>query len=169
MLRLPCSKLPSLRLLRAAVSSSLRRPSRPLSFKLPDVSCTRSPINTMASRRQYSSGFSTRLDPNSLMEDTESELFNYTTGRFLYVSYILSRFCLTHNVPSLVPTRLFASESVGASSISLDSSKSSLGQSLAALRRSLDSESSERVATTALSSSPSTAVPNSSRESRIPS
>lgn len=40
------------------------------------------------------------LDPKSLMKDLESELFNYTVGRFLQVSYIFSRPCLTRDVLS---------------------------------------------------------------------
>lgn len=94
MLRLWCSKVPSLQLLAAGVSSSLRRPHCPLS--LPNPSSTTNPITTTASQlpsRRRLSNF--MLDPKSLMEDLESELFNYTTGRFLQVSCILSRLCLT--------------------------------------------------------------------------
>jgi hypothetical protein len=80
MFRLWCSKIPSLRLLAAGVSSSLRRPCCPLSSLNP--SFTRNPITTTASRLP-SRRLSNMLDPKSLMEDMESELFNYTTRRFL--------------------------------------------------------------------------------------
>ena len=80
MFRLWCSKIPSLRLLAAGVSSSLRRPCCPLSSLSP--SFTRNPITTTTSRLP-SHRLSNMLDPKSLMEDLESERFNYTTGRFL--------------------------------------------------------------------------------------
>lgn len=80
MLRPWCSKIPSLRLLAAAVSSSLRRPRCPLFLLNP--SSTTNPITTTASQ-PHSRRLSNMLDPKSLMEDLESELFNYTTGRFL--------------------------------------------------------------------------------------
>ncbi len=79
MFRLGCSKIPSLRLLSAGVSSSLRRPRCLLSSLEP--SFTRSPIATATTIRLPSHRH--MLDPKSLMEDRESELFNYTTGRFL--------------------------------------------------------------------------------------
>ena len=132
MFRLPCLELLFLRHPVARLSS-LRRPRCPLSLLNP--SSTRSPIATMTSRRPPSPLFPSMLNPKSLMEDTESELFNYTSGRFLYVSYILSRLCLTRNVPYVVPTRPFASESVGVSLTSPDSSISSPRHFPVALKR----------------------------------
>ncbi|KIY52191.1 hypothetical protein FISHEDRAFT_63935 [Fistulina hepatica ATCC 64428] len=80
MFRLRCSKIPSLRLLAAGISSSLRRPRCPLSSLNP--SFTRNPITTTTSRLP-SRRLSNMLDSKSFMKDVESELFNYTTGRFL--------------------------------------------------------------------------------------
>ena len=150
MVRLPRLELLSLRHPVARLSS-LRRPRCPLSLLNP--SSMRNPITTMTSRRPPAPLLPTTLDPKSLMADTESELFNYTTGRFLYVSYILSRPCLTRNVLYVVPTRPFASESVGVSLTSLDSSRSSPRHFLVALKRLWTSGSWERVASTAPSSS----------------
>ena len=80
MFRLWRSKIPSQRLLAAGVSPSLRRPRDPLSLLNP--SFTRNTITTTTSRLP-SLRLSNMLDPKSLMKDLESELFNYTTGRFL--------------------------------------------------------------------------------------
>ena len=52
----------------------LRRPLCPL-YSLRSFSAI--------SSRLPSTRLSNMLDPNSLMEDLQSELFNYTTGRFL--------------------------------------------------------------------------------------
>ncbi|KAJ3794067.1 hypothetical protein GGU11DRAFT_818342 [Lentinula aff. detonsa] len=69
--RFQCSKIPSLRLLAADFSSSLLR----LSSLNP--SFTKNLTTTTTSR------LSNMLEPQSLMMDLESELFNYTAGRFL--------------------------------------------------------------------------------------
>ena len=71
------SKPLPLRLLAARVSSSpsLRHRRSPLSLLKP--SFPRNHITTM------SSPLSNTLDPKSLMEDLESELFHYTSGRYL--------------------------------------------------------------------------------------
>jgi hypothetical protein len=63
---LGCSKIPSLRLLAANVSSSL-----PSLLAQPEEP------------HRHHDNQSSTLDPKSLMEDRESELFNYTTGRCL--------------------------------------------------------------------------------------
>ncbi|EED82498.1 predicted protein [Postia placenta Mad-698-R] len=70
----------NMKLRSTAVSSSLRRPRCPLFLLNP--SSTTNPITTTASQ-PHSRRLSNMLDPKSLMEDLESELFNYTTGRFL--------------------------------------------------------------------------------------
>ena len=88
------------------------------------------------------------------MKDLESELFNYTTGRFLSVSYILPHLCLTRNLTYSVPMTPFAFESAGASSTSPDSLESLLRNYTAIPKRLLAFESSERVASTVLFSSP---------------
>ena len=151
MFRLWCSKVPSLRPLATRVSSPLICPCCPLSSLNP--SFTRNSITTTTSRlpsRQLSS----RMDPKSLMMDLESDLFNYTTGRFLYVSYILSSLCLTHNVTYSVQTTPFASKNAGASSTSPVSSKSLPRLCTAKLKRLSVFASSEKVASTVLFSSP---------------
>ena len=107
----------------------------------------RSPITTKASPLPSLRLFNT-MDPESLMKDPESELFPYTTGRFLWVSYILSRLCPTPNVTYLVRIRTVASESVAASSISLVSSKSLPRHETARLTRSSALPSSERAVST---------------------
>lgn len=129
MIRPRCSKITSLRVLSAKASSSSRRPRYPLSSRHP--SFTRN-LATITSNRPPPRQLYNRLNPKSLMMDLESEIFNYTTGRFLYVSYILSRLCLTRIAAAAttysVPMRPITFESAGASSISLDSSKSLLRQ-----------------------------------------
>ncbi|PPQ88103.1 hypothetical protein CVT25_014400 [Psilocybe cyanescens] len=80
MFRLRCSKIPCLRLLVAGVSSSLRHPCCPF-FSL-NPSFARNMITTTTSQLPSRRG-SNILDPKSLMKDLDSELFNYTTGRFL--------------------------------------------------------------------------------------
>lgn len=80
MFRLRCSKIPSLRLLGAEVFSSLLRPRYLLSSL--NRSFTKN-LTTNTTNRLSSPRLSNMLDPKSLMVDMESDLFNYTTGRFL--------------------------------------------------------------------------------------
>ncbi|KAF8259802.1 kinase-like domain-containing protein [Lactarius quietus] len=71
------NRLPTL--LAAGVPSSLRRPRCPLSLPNPLSRGTHHHHDSQLPSRRLSN----MLDPKSLMEDMESELFNYTTGRFL--------------------------------------------------------------------------------------
>lgn len=123
MLLLRHSKIPSLRPLGAEVSSSPLRRRRPLSSLSP--SFTRN-LTTIATNRLPSRRLSNMLDPVSLMTNLESEIFNYTTGRFLYVSYIFPRLCLTSITAYSAPTTPITSESANAYSTSPDSSNSLL-------------------------------------------
>jgi hypothetical protein len=133
MFYLPCSKLPSPQFCAARLSPPLRCPSCPFFLLYPFL--TRSPITATTSRRQPSSRSPTMLHPRSLMDNQESELLDYMTGRFLYVSYSLSHLCLTRNVTRSEPTRPFALESVGTSLIFSDSSKSWLRHFVVTLKR----------------------------------
>lgn len=98
------------------VSPSLRRPRSSLrslysSFSTSTTTTTRWPL-----RRRF-----------SIMADSGSALFNYTSGRWMYVSYMLSCLSLTRNLTYSVSTMLFAMKSADGSSTStgyLDSRQS---------------------------------------------
>ena len=151
MFRRRFSKVPSLRFLGVEVNSSLLRPRHLFSSFNP--SFTRN-LATNTTNRLPSRRLSNILDPKSLMMDLDGEIFNYTTGRFLCVSYILSRLFLTNVATCSVPTKPITSHSADASSTSQDSSKSSLRQQTARRSRSPAFESSEKVASTVSFSSP---------------
>lgn len=132
MFRLRCSTIPSLPLVATRGSLPQLRPRCPLSSRLPS--------------RQLSS----RMDPKALMTDLESDLFNYTTGRFLYAHAFLSP---AHNVIYSAPTTPSASKSAGASSTFLVFSRSLPRRCIASLKRSSSFASSEKVASTVAFSS----------------
>ncbi|KAJ3737785.1 hypothetical protein DFJ43DRAFT_26674 [Lentinula guzmanii] len=67
------------------------------------------PVDYLGPSRRLSN----MLEPQSLMMDLESEFFNSTTGRFLYVSCILSCLCSTRYATYSVPPTLITSESAG--------------------------------------------------------
>ena len=74
-------KIPSVQRLAVGIFPSLHRPC----CSLPPLNCScfiKSSITTTTSPL-LSHRSSNMLDPKSLMKDMESELFNYTTGRFM--------------------------------------------------------------------------------------
>ena len=130
-------------------------------------SFTGKPITTKT-RPLHSLRLSNTLDPESLMKDLESELFHYTTGRFLRVSFTLSRLCPTPKVTCSVRMRNVASKSVASSSIFPVSSKSLLRHKAARLTRSSAVASSERAVSTVPLSSLNGTASSWSHEFRIP-